>query len=43
MNKDMIIQVLDLTKHYREILAVDHINLEVIKGEVFGFLGPNGG
>jgi len=42
MNKDTIIQVSDLTKHYGEILAVDHINFEVNKGEVFGFLGPNG-
>ena len=42
MNKDMIIQVSDLTKRYGEILAVDHINFEVEKGEVFGFLGPNG-
>jgi ABC-2 type transport system ATP-binding protein len=42
MNKDKIIQVSDLTKRYGEILAVDHINLEVIKGEAFGFLGPNG-
>jgi ABC-2 type transport system ATP-binding protein len=42
MNKDTIIQVSDLTKHYGEILAVDHINFEIAKGEVFGFLGPNG-
>jgi ABC-2 type transport system ATP-binding protein len=42
MNKNTIIQVSDLTKHYGEILAVDHINFEVAKGEVFGFLGPNG-
>ncbi len=42
MNKDMIIQVSDLTKRYGEILAVDHIDFEVTKGEVFGFLGPNG-
>jgi len=42
MNKDTIIQVLDLTRRYGEILAVDHINFEVTKGEVYGFLGPNG-
>ena len=38
----MIIRVSDLTKRYKEILAIDHINLEVNDGEVFGFLGPNG-
>ncbi|MEW6089222.1 MAG: ATP-binding cassette domain-containing protein [bacterium] len=42
MNKDIVIQVSDLTKFYGEIPAVDHINFEVEKGEVFGFLGPNG-
>ena len=36
------IKVEDLTKHYPNVLAVDHINFEVQKGEFFGFLGPNG-
>jgi ABC-2 type transport system ATP-binding protein len=31
-----------LTKRYGERLAVDHLDLEVYRGEVFGFLGPNG-
>lgn len=42
MNKDIVIQVSDLTKRYGDILAIDHINFKVEKGEVFGFLGPNG-
>jgi len=42
MNKDIIIQISDLTKRYGEILAVDRISFEVNKGEIFGFLGPNG-
>jgi ABC-2 type transport system ATP-binding protein len=32
----------DLVKRFGEFVAVDRINLEVRKGEVFGFLGPNG-
>jgi ABC-2 type transport system ATP-binding protein len=32
----------DLVKRFGDFVAVDHINLEVRKGEVFGFLGPNG-
>jgi ABC-2 type transport system ATP-binding protein len=33
----------DLTKRYdRDILAVDHLNLTVGSGSVFGLLGPNG-
>jgi ABC-2 type transport system ATP-binding protein len=31
-----------LTKRFGAFVAVDHIDLEVRKGEVFGFLGPNG-
>jgi len=37
-----VIEVKELTKHYNELTAVDHINFEVEEGEVFGFLGPNG-
>jgi len=37
-----IIQLIDITKQYRGIRAVDRINLEVKKGVRFGFLGPNG-
>ncbi len=42
MNKDIVIQVADLTKRYGQVLAVDRIGFEATKGEVFGFLGPNG-
>jgi ABC-2 type transport system ATP-binding protein len=31
-----------LTKRFDEILAVDHVNIHVKKGEFFGLLGPNG-
>jgi ABC-2 type transport system ATP-binding protein len=36
------IEVENLTKHYGQLVAVDHINFQVHQGEVFGFLGPNG-
>lgn len=42
MSKDTVIQVLGLTKSYGSLLAVNHINFEVEKDEIFGFLGPNG-
>jgi ABC-2 type transport system ATP-binding protein len=32
----------DLSKSYGPQLAVDQLNLEVRRGEIFGFLGPNG-
>ena len=31
-----------LTKKYGKFVAVDHIDLEVPRGQLFGFLGPNG-
>jgi ABC-2 type transport system ATP-binding protein len=31
-----------LVKRYKEVLAVDHIDLNVGSGDVYGFLGPNG-
>ncbi len=42
MNNDVAIRVVNLTKYYGELLAVDHISLVVRRGEFFGFLGPNG-
>jgi ABC-2 type transport system ATP-binding protein len=31
-----------LVKRYKEVLAVDHVDLNVQMGDVYGFLGPNG-
>jgi len=31
-----------LVKRYKEVLAVDHVDLQVRRGDVYGFLGPNG-
>jgi ABC-2 type transport system ATP-binding protein len=42
MTLESAIEVSNLTKHYDDLLAVDHISFEVRKGEIFGFLGPNG-
>jgi ABC-2 type transport system ATP-binding protein len=38
----MVIKVKNLVKRYDDLLALDHLNLEVREGEVFGLLGPNG-
>jgi len=39
---DVILKTIDLTKRYKKRLAVDHLNIEVRQGEIYGFLGPNG-
>jgi len=37
-----IIEVENLSKKFKEKVAVDDISFQVKKGEIFGFLGPNG-
>ena len=39
---DTILKTNDLTKKYGSKIAVDNLNLEIRKGEIFGLLGPNG-
>jgi ABC-2 type transport system ATP-binding protein len=38
----MVIEVKNLVKRYEELIALDHFNLQVREGEIFGLLGPNG-
>lgn len=38
----IVIETKDLTKKYGDFVAVDHLNLSIAEGEVFGLLGPNG-
>ena len=42
MDKETVISVKDLTKKFGSFTAVDHITLQVRRGEIFGFLGANG-
>ncbi|MFH1003483.1 MAG: ABC transporter ATP-binding protein [Chloroflexota bacterium] len=37
-----IIQTINLTKKYGDLLAVDRVSLEIAEGECLGLLGPNG-
>ncbi len=39
---DVAVKIEDLVKTFGSFTAVDHVSLEVHKGEIFGFLGPNG-
>jgi ABC-2 type transport system ATP-binding protein len=38
----MIVSVNNLVKRYGDLIALDHFDLSVEEGEVFGLLGPNG-
>lgn len=37
-----VVKIENLVKRYKETLALDHFNLEIEEGEIFGLLGPNG-
>ncbi len=37
-----IVNIENLVKRYKELLALDHLNLTIQEGEIFGLLGPNG-
>ena len=36
------VEIDDMVKTFGSFVAVDHVSLQVKKGEIFGFLGPNG-
>jgi ABC-2 type transport system ATP-binding protein len=39
---NVVINTRDLTKRYDDVVAVDHLDLTIYEGEIFGMLGPNG-
>jgi ABC-2 type transport system ATP-binding protein len=36
------IEISDLSKFYGKARGIEHVNLEINEGEIFGFIGPNG-
>jgi ABC-2 type transport system ATP-binding protein len=40
--QEPVVQVRDLLRQFGSFVAVDHINFDVQRGEIFGLLGPNG-
>ena len=39
---EKVVEVKNLVKRYKELIALDNFNMSIEKGEVFGLLGPNG-
>ena len=39
---ETVVKIENLVKRYKELIALDHFNLEIQKGEIFGLLAPNG-
>jgi ABC-2 type transport system ATP-binding protein len=42
MSMNSVIEIEELTKEFDGLVAVDHVTLNVMEGEIFGFLDPNG-
>jgi len=41
-NDSAAIEVEKLTRRFGTFTAVDHVSFQVVRGEIFGFLGSNG-
>jgi ABC-2 type transport system ATP-binding protein len=39
---DLVVEARGLTKHYGTLRALDHVDLDIPKGSIFGIIGPNG-
>ncbi|NLL92835.1 MAG: ABC transporter ATP-binding protein [Clostridiales bacterium] len=39
---ESVVFIENLVKRYKELIALDHFNLDIKRGEIFGLLGPNG-
>ena len=39
---ETVVKIDNLVKRYKELIALDHFDLEIKKGEVFGLPVPNG-
>lgn len=42
MDKQKVLEIINLTKLYKNKRGIQDINLEIFEGDIFGFLGPNG-
>jgi len=42
ISSELIIEIRGLTKRFGELTAVDHLDLTVARGEIFGLVGPDG-
>ena len=42
MERNIVFQTFELSKHYREFKAVDAVDMTIYEGDIYGFVGENG-
>ena len=42
MKDDILLEIKNLTKKYKNNTALDNVDLRILKGKVYGFIGKNG-
>lgn len=42
MKDEILLEIKNLTKKYKNITALDNVNLRIVNGKVYGFIGKNG-
>ncbi|MBD8847088.1 ABC transporter ATP-binding protein [Priestia megaterium] len=42
ISNEVLVRTKRLTKQFEDQISVDHLDLEIKRGQIFGFLGPNG-
>ena len=41
-SKNVIVEIIDVSKHFKEVSVLEHVNLKLESGNIYGFIGPNG-
>ena len=41
-SKNVIVEIIDVSKSFKEISVLEHVNLKLESGNIYSFIGPNG-
>jgi ABC-2 type transport system ATP-binding protein len=41
-SEEILVRIEHVSKRYRNLLALNDVSFDIRKGEIFGYIGPNG-